>query len=195
MAIDTVNSLITLAEAKTWAQVTSTEYDSVLENLIDGVSWRFNKYTGRDLKARDRTDYYDGDGTDVLYVDNFPINSISTIYNDSDLEYGADTEVTEYIYYSTTGMIILEDDNFYDYNQAVKIVYNAGYSVIPYDLKKACKDQVKYEFYQWKNNQEGVTSVSLGGETVTKQEIDGMLPQVVKVLDLYKRIDHGTAHA
>ena len=60
MSLDTVNALDTLANIKTHLKIDAATYDTQLETIIDGVSWLFNSFTGRDLIARDRTDYYDG---------------------------------------------------------------------------------------------------------------------------------------
>ena len=103
MAIDTVNSLTTLADVKTWCGIASgtTEYDTLLEGFIDSVSWQFNKFTDRLLKARDITGYYTGDNSNCLMLPEWPVNSITSIHVDSDRDYGDDTEVS----YPETGFL------------------------------------------------------------------------------------------
>jgi len=194
MALNTANSLITLAEMKTYLNISSADYDTILEQLIDGVSWKFNEYTNRKLKARDLTEYYNGEGKTELYTREYPINSDKDsieIYIDSDRAYGADTKVDAdtIIIDSDIGKITLEEDSFVDYPQGTKIVYNAGYSTIPYDLTEACRKQVKFEFVKWKDNREGKNTVNIDAGSITFNE-DAMLPEVEQVLKRYKAHGH-----
>lgn len=189
MAIDTVNSLTTLADVKTWCGVTVIDYDSILEDLIDSVSWQFNSFCNRKIKARDITGYYDGDGSDTLVTPEYPINSITHIYVDTDRDFTSDTEVTDYVY-NDNGRIVLTDDSFTTTEQANKIEYNAGYSTIPYDLQVACKDQVKFLFRRHRDNREGVSTESNLNGNVTMTEVGEMLTTVLEVVKRYRKEDH-----
>ena len=62
MAIDAKNALASLVEAKAYIPIkaATTTYDGIVETIIDGVSWLFNNYCGRWLKARDIAGVYDG---------------------------------------------------------------------------------------------------------------------------------------
>lgn len=194
MALNTANSLIALDEIKTYLNISGADYDTILEQLIDGVSWKFNAYTNRKLKARDLTEYYNGKGRNYLFTREYPINSDKDsieIYVDSDRDYGAGTKVDAdtIIIDSDIGKITLEEDTFVCYPQGTKIVYNAGYSTIPYDLTEACRKQVKYEFLKWKDNREGKNTVNIDAGSITFSE-EAMLPEVEQVLKRYKAHGH-----
>ena len=119
MALDTGNNLVTLLAVKSYLGIdtTAVDHDDRLERIIDGVSWEFNEYTGRKLKARDITEYQDGNGKANILTNQFPINSNSTsitIHVDVNRNYTTDKLVdsTSIVIYSTEGKIFLDDDTF-----------------------------------------------------------------------------------
>jgi hypothetical protein len=79
MALDTGNALVTLAETKSYLGATSsTSNDGRITRLINSVSNRFNLETKRKLKSRSLTEFYDGNGGNTLWTNEFPIVSVST---------------------------------------------------------------------------------------------------------------------
>lgn len=195
MAVDSVNSLVSLVDAKAWCAVKTadTTYDTILENFIDGVSWEFNKYTNRLLKARDITAYYTGDGSDKLQLPEYPVNSITSIYIDVDRAFTADTELTDYQFYDI-GIIVSEDQAFPNIAKSIKITYNAGYATIPYDLQMAAKDQIKWLFKRHRQNQEGGSTITTQNGTETLTETGELLTTVKGILDRYRKRDHGNVN-
>jgi len=189
MAIDTVNALTTLVDVKAWVGVNTTDYDTILENYIDSVSWQFNKFTDRLLKARDITDQYDGDGSTVMLLPEYPINEIISIFIDNNRAFGAETAVTDYVFYSD-GTIKLDTNTFTTTAKGNKIIYNAGYETLPFDLVMACKDQIKWLYRRHRNNQEGIASItSMNGET-TMTEQGEILKTSLEILKRYIKRDH-----
>ena len=191
MAIDTTNALVTLADTKAWVGVKTadTTYDTLLENFIDGVSWQFNKYTDRLLKARDITEYTEGRNNLELKLEQWPVNSITSIFIDSEREYGSSTEITDYTF-KEIGVIYSDSERFSAVPNAVKVIYNAGYSTIPYDLKTAALDQIKWLFRRHRDNSEGVSVDTNINGTTTKTEEGEMLTTSMEILKRYKKRDH-----
>lgn len=196
MALDTVNSLTTLAEVKTYLNISedTDTYDTILEQLIDGVSWQFNSYTNRKLKARDLTEYYNGKGRAWIFTREYPINSDKDsieIFVDSDREYGASTKVDAdtIVIDADIGKITLEENTFVNYPQGTKVVYNAGYSTLPYDIVEACRKQIKFAFNKWKDNREGKNTINIDAGSLTFNE-DPLLPEVELVLKRYRTHGH-----
>lgn len=196
--MDTTNNLVSFNAVKAYVGAENTnDYDEILEQLIDSISWKFNSYTNRKLKARDLTEYYNGKGKTTLYLKEYPVNSTNEtieIYVDSDRGYGADKKIDSdtIIIDTDAGKITLEEDSFVDYPQGTKVVYNAGYSTIPYDLAEACRKQIKYEFNKWKDNREGKNTVNIDAGAITFDN-DALLSEVEDVLKRYKK--HGHIHA
>jgi len=74
MALDTY-ALVTLQEAKDWLGISVTTYDTILENLINATTARIEQYLMRQVKARDRIEFYDPDGSNTLLLRQYPVNS------------------------------------------------------------------------------------------------------------------------
>lgn len=186
--LDTANALITLAELKAYLAddsndsfITDTDNDNELEYLINGASRWANEYTGVDLLAREHTEYYDGDGSNKLYLDNFPvISAIADIdlYVDIDRAYAASSKIADadVILYADIGKIMLDGEAFDKAPQSVKIVYTAGHgaaadpSDVPDDIKYAIKLVCAS---MWKNKKDrltGVSTLTVDGQSITVKE-------------------------
>ncbi|MFA5376870.1 MAG: hypothetical protein WC455_14060 [Dehalococcoidia bacterium] len=145
MSLDTGINLVTLAEAKSFIEGSTTgatTYDSNYENIINAVSWRFNVEAGRHLKAQETTERYDGNGGRELYLNNYPINSTGiTCYIDSSYTFTTDylIDSTDILIYASEGKIWRYDGTFPEGNLNIKIICNMGYSSssMPEDLKRA----------------------------------------------------------
>lgn len=196
MAVDSTIALVTAAEAKSHLKidVATTEYDTDIENLVNSVSALCNSYTKRNLLSGARTELKESDDPYTLFLKDYPVSTLTHLYIDTERVYGADTEVVEgeYILYADSGKIVLANDSFSNAPQAIKIEYTAGYALanVPYDLKRACLDQIKFLFNRWKNNREAVTSVGLEGQSIALVEVKDLLPSVKQVLDMYVRKGH-----
>jgi len=194
MGLDTSNALISLGDFKLYIgqSTSSTSYGARYEDIINAVSWRFNDYTKRKLKARSITEYRDGNGTQEIYTREWPINSNSTnisIYIDEDRAYSTSTKVsaTSIVIYSTPGRIYLDDDTMTEAAKSVKLVYNGGYSTIPYDLAYACKEMCRLMWKREQTNLIGVKTQNVEGQSISFEED---LPWSVKrILNMYKRDD------
>ena len=197
MALDTINSLTTLAEAKVWLAIKSddTTYDGIVTKFINSVSAQFNSLTKRLLKARVITGYYDGDGSPVFMAPQYPINIITSIHIDSDRAYGDDTliDAETYVHYSD-GLIRADEDYFSKEPQAVKIIYNAGYgydgAALPGDMITAAEDQIKWLYKRWLKNQEGIEAVTTMNGTTTITEAGEILKTSLEIMKRYMKRDH-----
>lgn len=185
------NALITLADLKGFLELSdTTDYDSEGEDLINMLSDLFDSVTHRDLKAKDQTEYRNGDDADVLWLRNWPVNegtSTVLVYIDMDREFAASTLVAtaDRIIDVTTGKITLAGTVFPDWPQCVKIFYNAGYSTVPGDLRVAMKVSCKY--FRNQKKYAGVTSLSEAGGGASVTLADDLPKSVLTVLARYTR--------
>jgi hypothetical protein len=201
--MDTGNNIITKNEFKAYLGDTGAANDTKYEQIINAVSARFNLETGRRLKAREITEYRDGDGGTVMRTLEWPIVSQSSTIDiriDEDRAYPTTDKVTStnIVIYTTEGLIYLEDDSFESGNRNVKIVYTAGYTAatttgstgtMPQDIRHAAKE---YGLYLWQRQNDrnvGIRQISGEGQQVT-YETD-MPWSVRQVLEAYRRRDHG----
>lgn len=175
MALDTVNALVSLADAKAFLKISAASEDTVIENMINRASSFANDYTQRLLLFRVNTDYYDGDGTGTLILNQYPVTALSNLYDDVDRAFGAGTAInvsTDVVLDNNNGLIRL-------FNQAVafnvgimnvKAVYTAGYSLanVPESIKEAVLIYVGHSYRrQYADQKFGVSSETVGDRTTT----------------------------
>jgi hypothetical protein len=160
MAEDAVNSLTTLAKLKVYLDIGDNTDNTRLEMVIDAVSWFLNFRTNRELKARAQTEYHHGDGSNKLMLRQYPINSITSVHisTDSPRAYGADQLIgsTYIINDDKSNMIYYLDGVFSEGFNTVKVIYNGGYSTIPYDLERAA---FMLASYVWKYERDKLSNV------------------------------------
>lgn len=140
----TTSDLTSLAHLREYLkkETADTEDDTFLQDIITRMSADIEKKCGRTFIATTHTEYYKGDGKDRLLTRQFPINSVTSIHVDEDRLWASDTALDSddiTISDDVPGLIILNGDYFDLSNvENVKVVYNAGYATIPYDLESAC---------------------------------------------------------
>jgi hypothetical protein len=190
-------SLVTLVAAKTYCNIhtATTDWDAVLELLIDSVSALFDGYVRWTLALTTYTSkLLDGSGRENLLLPVRPVASITSIKEDDvtltlgdDYDYLADLEI---------GILFRVDGAWAAGRQNIEITYKAGYVVqgatpgtgetaLPGDLKLAALMQVAAE---WKRHQQGdwnESSRSFPDGSVSKRNEDPLLPQVKAILDRY----------
>ena len=193
--LDTANALISLEDFKAYLSNdvndeirNDTTNDNDFERIINAVSHFFNGKTGRKLLYRENTEYYDGNGKNILYLDNWPVVSTPAtiaLYSDPDREYGDDTKIAAagIIIYPARGKIRLDGAYFATGAQATKVVYTAGYVIsgtvtIPWDLAMAVRQMCSVLWKQQKDKLSGLATVSIGGASITL--IEEIMPKFVE---------------
>lgn len=190
-ALDTDNQLVSVDDALSFIGIASDdERMSKLQMYINAASWFCNNHTHRKLKTRSLTEYYNGDGTNVLLMNNYPITAITHVYDDLNRAYGSDTEIDSsdlaYMPNDLACKIVYDGGAFSVGIKNIKAEYTAGYTTIPWDLQQACLELVAY---YWKNTEEGrfgLISQQLADGSV-RLETTTIPASVRQVLDLYKK--------
>ena len=192
-------NLTTLAEYKDAEGISTPKDDQRIISLVTSVSQLVKTYCGNsiiDYYSSAKTEYINVNwGTHIIQLTESPVNTITSVeersgYNQSyvtlttgNYEYYLD-EATDSLYRTTNG------SNYKNWPQgpgAVKVVYTAGYSATPSDLKLAVFDLITY--YLKDEHKERQT---LGGATRENQSTSSLKNSVAfpdhikRVLDLYK---------
>ena len=180
--------LVSLQKVKEYLQETGTAFDTLLQDIIEGVSVWTETYCDRTFKQATYTEQYDGDATPTLLVRNTPIDSVTTIHDDTLRVFGAADLIaaTDYVIYGTEGRIVLDGLFFAKGLQNIKIVYVAGFkdADLPRDLQQAIKELVADRFRN--KESQGIKSTRIGAFAVTYDA--SALPKEVKsVFDSYRR--------
>lgn len=180
--------LVTLAEYKTYAGISSTTFDEKITSLTTKVSEYVKTYCNRlfidgyDPISSTFLDIIEYTGRDGHYFPNeFPIQSIVSV------EYSFDngdtyTPITGCVFDRVKESIYIPEINREGIN-AFKITYKGGYQNTPEDLKLACLDLIEYYY---KN--ESTPKKSTSNNTVEYITTSDLPSHIKRVLDLYRVI-------
>src|SRR5688572_19069332 len=187
--------LAQLTTVKTRLGITDTTDDTLLTNLIEFASARFERETNRSLdRSVSTTEEFPADQTEVL-VARFPLEGVTSFHlkeNETDgwvLQSDIDYLIRRACVISLSAPLGTK------YEQA-RVTFTGGYvlpgttpgagqTALPDDLEHACVEQVAY----WYQNRHrlGLLSMPAEGRTFFNiQQLD-LLPQVASVLKRYER--------
>ena len=169
--------------------ISDTTHNVLLQRLIDSASSYVEKATDRLLVARDydkdliadkENTWYNGDGTAVLFLRQYPVNSVSAVeINGSALAAAGDTD-----YYGSTGYALFERQGRLYYANGfttgirnVRVSYNAGYAVNTperEELRELCNALVALVHKSAVKGTLGFKSERIGLYAYTKGDLKGV---------------------
>jgi hypothetical protein len=190
--------LITLQDYKTAEGITQPKDDSRLNILIPSVSQLIKTYCGNsfvDYYSSNKTETFDINwSTHVVQLTETPVNAIVSVQERTN--YGSSyttltTGAYEYSLDSSTDSVLRTNSAGYqNWPQGVgtvKVVYTAGYSAVPADLKLAVLDLVTYYLKDEHKLRQSIAGASLQNQgSSTQRDNVGFPDHIKRVLDLYK---------
>ena len=191
-------NLITLQDYKTAEGISAPKDDARLNVLIPSVSELVKTYCGNsfvDFYSSNKTETFNIDwGTYVVQLTESPVNAIVSVeerqsYNNAyttlttgAFEFALDTKTDSVLRTTSAGY-----KNGPTGVDAVRVVYTAGYSAVPSDLKLAVLDLVTYYLKDEHKQRQSIAGASLQNQGSTSQNNNVSFPDHIKrVLDLYK---------
>lgn len=182
-------SLVTKAEYKAFAGLTSTNEDANIDNLIPKVSALVKQICRRtfvDYVNNAKTEYFEG-GHSLLIPSETPVLVVNSVEYSTDYgnTYTSLIEFTDYtVLKHTNNILCISGLEFPYYPNGYKVTYTAGYESVPEDLKLAVMDLITYyiknDMAVHSNKAPGTNSVQIEYVTTTA------LPSHIKrVLDQY----------
>jgi len=179
-------AIATVSDIYEFVSVSDSGDDNLIQDLIDRKTVMFSNYCEIDsFFIADYIEYYNGRGSEYLFVKNNPINSITNIADDTDWLWGADSTISSNDYRIVENRYVVYKYTFADGKQNVRISYNAGYSVIPLDLKQILIEEV-WRNYKRRKEQDVLIKTLQDGSTHFVPS--GLMPSTKQVLDKYKRM-------
>jgi len=180
-------NLITKAEYKTYAGITSTNQDAEIDLLIPRVSELVKTYCRRtfvDFYDEAKTELFEG-GFGSLLLKETPVTQVISVQRSTD--YGQTyTKLTKFTDWAQTGdyVVSINPRGFEPLINGYKVTYFAGYETVPQDLRLAVLDLVTY----YRKNDGAIHSTKAPGTNAVQIEYISTtsLPAHIKrVLDLY----------
>ena len=179
--------LITVQDYKTAEGITQPKDDARLTVLIPSISELVKTYCGNtfvDFFSSNKTETFNIDwSTYIVQLTESPVNSIVSV-QERDNYSGSYTTLTtgayEYFLNAETDSVFRTTDsggykNWPTGVGAVKVVYTAGYSAVPYYLRDEHKQR------------QSIAGASIQNQSSTSQRNNVSFPDHIKrVLDLYK---------
>jgi hypothetical protein len=181
------NNLITRAEYKAYANISSTNSDTEIDAILPKVSQLVKTYCRRtfiDYIDEARSETFDG-GYSTLLLKETPVTQVISVQKSTD--YGQTyTKLTKFSDWVQTGDYIVSIDprGFEPLINGYRVNYFAGYETVPEDLKLAVLDLVTY----YRKNDSAVHSTKAPGTNAVQIEYISTtsLPAHIKrVLDMY----------
>ena len=140
-------NLITRAEYKAYANISSTNSDTEIDAIIPKVSQLVKTYCRRtfiDYIDEARTEVFEG-GYGSLILKETPVTQVISVQLSTD--YGQTyTKLTKFTDWVQSGdyVVAVNPEGFKPYVNGYRISYFAGYESVPEDLKLAVLDLVTY---------------------------------------------------
>ena len=196
--------LVTLQQYKDFAGLQSLKNDARINIVIDQVSQLVKSYCGTtiiDYASTNKTEYFNiGLGVDRIILEESPLIQVvsveertsqadayvTLITENSDssgkYEYIADMESDSIVRTTSTGT-----KAFPKGMKAVKVVYKAGYTSTPDDLKLAIFDLIKYYMKDERKERMQIAGASVENQTSSSLAGNIGFPDHIKrILDMYK---------
>ena len=193
--------LITLQDYKDAQGLSTPKEDLKINSVIPSVSQLIKTYCGNsfvDFYSSAKTEIFNVDwSTYIVQLTESPVNTITSVQERTSYD-GAYTTLTTgaYEYYLSTNTDSIFRTNSAGHQNwatgvgAVKVVYTAGYSAVPADLKLAVLDLITYYLKDEYKLRQSIAGASLQNPGSSSQTGNVGFPDHVKrVLDLYKNCE------
>jgi hypothetical protein len=193
MALDPY-ALTTLANVKSHLNITVATQDAKLERMINAASLKIEQFLDRKILKRSYTEYQDGRLNDRIVLRHWPCDKPTELWSDASglfADSSNQIDANDFVLEGdpAIGVVLLNGLVFPRSNKSIKIVYQAGYDTVPYDIEEACILSVEFMYDMSADRRIGVKSKGKNGETTT---FAGDLPIFVKdMLTPYQRYEFG----
>jgi hypothetical protein len=181
--------LTTVANVKSYMDITDATDDVIIDVLIDRVSAWVENYCNRIFGSTTYDELYDGNNRESIIVKNAPVTAFTTLEVDDEA-----VATGDYFWYDY-GEVILEKNRFGTKRQSVHCVYVAGFAVVPYEVEDAAIKLVAMSFYNKGKDRLGISSKTLGREGSVTYTSSSIPNEVKNVLDSFRFTNVGDSRA
>jgi uncharacterized phiE125 gp8 family phage protein len=168
---------VTLAEMRTFLNIPTAEtgQDSLLEALLDGMTSVIEDYIGVACIVKSYTEYYDGDGSNSLFLKHYPVSTVTSLA-DGTYTFAS----TDYHLYSDEGLIILDSDSYSRDYRNIVITYTAGLGAARASVPDAVKTAMKL-WVSYIHKKDNAAFTQRFGEAAVVNVVQYEIPREVKL--------------
>ena len=195
-------NLCTKSDYKAYKKIEHAKDDSQIDVLVTSISELVKTYCGStliDYYSSNKTETFDifDAGTAEVFLTESPLVSVSSVQERDSITDSYTTLTANTDYYVDT-----EHDRIFRIDgdisskawsrgfASVQIVYRAGYSTTPQDLRLAIYDLITYYLKEEYKGRKSLAGATLQNETSTSIREDIGFPDHIKrVLDMYRVVD------
>jgi len=192
MALD-IYALTTLEDVKSHLNIpiSTITQDDTLERMINASSAKIEGYLDRKILKRTYTEYQDGRSSDRIVLKQWPIEKPTELWIDHTsnfIDVKNQLDSSRYHVEDDFGVQLI-GTMFPRGRRNIKIVYQAGYDTVPYDIAEAAIMTVSFLYDMRSDRRIGVGQKGKNSENTT---FLGELPEfVTNLLEPHKRMDFG----
>jgi hypothetical protein len=141
-----------------------SEHDDLLDALIAYASERIESHCRRKFASSSDPEYLDGTGTSRIVLSRRPVTALTSIHEDADRDFAADTEIDsdDLVLHPEKGIVDRVGAVFARGARTVKVVYTGGYATVPDDVALACVKLAAAWFAHARTGADGVRRETLG---------------------------------
>lgn len=161
-----------LDAVKRYLDVTDTDDDTLIGELIEGVEDLIEGFVDWEIFAGqvEYTEYHHGKSEKSVVLQRWPVVSVSALYDDLDRLFTDSTKVDadDYVVDTKTGIVALDGDLiFSNGNLNVKVVYTAGFEILPKAVEQVRREEVARIYHKAKQGGSGIKNEKQGPYGVT----------------------------
>jgi hypothetical protein len=167
-------ALTTWARAKLFLALQDSD-QTMAEYLINGATEIAEDLARRKLKARVLTQDLDGSGREKLIVPTYPINSVTSLYQDSARAFGVSTlltEGTDFLVYSDEGFLVNLYGVWPEGRKTIRLTWPGGLTTVDERLQDAAIECVSWNLKRFRGSSIGVRSISAPDGLNTAMELE-----------------------
>jgi len=185
------SDLTTLTNLKQWLNVTNANDDTLLSRLITATSNYIQMWLNRTIPVASYSDYRDGSDGVTMVLKNYPIISVSSLTIDGNVippsvpSPPGSLDPPGFVFDQFSIMLVGGTYAFTRGYQNIFIQYQAGYSVIPFEIEQACIELASMRYRE--RDRIGQVSKNIGGEIVSYSQ-KGLSDAIQSVLSDYQRV-------
>lgn len=183
-------SLITVGDLKNFMGIDTPIYDEKLTMIVNAMTDYIESRCKRRFQSTLYTEYVNGDDSDHLMMKQYPITSITSVEENSNSDNSSNWATLAAEEYFNIGPdleagLIRKTSRTFKGTANYRVVYTAGYTTLPSDLKYACYMLCSEAFNR--SRSAGVKSESLGDHSITFESISMENDNVEKVIQRYRK--------